>query len=395
MMTDDDAGRCASGKMSAARRWWNDVCPLYACVCFVSVLACVLVHGVAGSPDATAALFGLLAFAVAMNIVGWTRHLRQCGCGTCSRRTTATTSPWLRRGPPAKTLEAASGKTNASLLAAAAVGKPPRSGVASTAASPPQMQTCGGGDALLGRVLETIDAEHADPERYPRAAVLQKAEAASARWPAQADVLWRVSRAFHQLGEELAGSDPAARARLVERSLQVAAAALRCPGGERNPDAHLAYGIALMNAASLKGDAATLRTSAAVKQHWQQAATLSNPPDPVALNLLGRYCFTFAKLSWLSRKFASVAFACAPPKSTYQESLRYFLQSEASRPKWYINTQLHIGKCYLHLKNKDEARTWFKRALALPQANAEDREDHRRVAALLAKLDGSSGAGTR
>ncbi|KAM3183200.1 hypothetical protein ACTXT7_010799 [Hymenolepis weldensis] len=89
----------------------------------------------------------------------------------------------------------------------------------------------------------------------------------------------------------------------------------------------------------------------------------------VLLHCLGTWCFEIARLSKLEREIASVFFA-KPPESSYDEALRYFLESYHINPD-LIFTSARIAQCYDKLKNKEAAKRWAERALSKPGRDDE------------------------
>jgi hypothetical protein len=64
------------------------------------------------------------------------------------------------------------------------------------------------------------------------------------------------------------------------------------------------------------------KCSLEVKEHWLKAIDLSSPPDATVTNLIGRWCFTFADMGWVTRNVAAAVFATVP-KSTYDKFITY------------------------------------------------------------------------
>ena len=79
-----------------------------------------------------------------------------------------------------------------------------------------------------------------------------------------------------------------------------------------------------------------------LQEHIDKAIELS--PDEAILHYLsGRWCFEVSGLSWLEKKAASALFA-APPESSYQDALQFFLRSEELNPGTWKANMLMIGK---------------------------------------------------
>ena len=85
-------------------------------------------------------------------------------------------------------------------------------------------------------------------------------------------------------------------------------------------------------------------------------------------------CFEIARLSKVERELAAVIFT-RPPKSTYEEALKYFLEAHkgntCSKPSprslanpTFLFTICRMAQCYYKLKNKEAARRYAERALS-------------------------------
>ena len=85
---------------------------------------------------------------------------------------------------------------------------------------------------------------------------------------------------------------------------------------------------------------------------------------------------------WVQRRAAAAIFA-SPPTSSYEEALGYFRRAEEADPGFYLNNQFLLGKCYLRMGDKTNARVWFSKALAMPIIDAEGTKDSAEAATLM------------
>nr|CUU00457.1 hypothetical transcript [Hymenolepis microstoma] len=89
----------------------------------------------------------------------------------------------------------------------------------------------------------------------------------------------------------------------------------------------------------------------------------------VLLHCLGAWCFEVAKLNRFERELAAIFFT-KPPESSFEEALRYYLESYRVNPK-LIFTSARIAQCYDKLKNKEAAVKWAEKALSEPGRDDE------------------------
>lgn len=75
-----------------------------------------------------------------------------------------------------------------------------------------------------------------------------------------------------------------------------------------------------------------------------------------------------------------------PPKSTYEEALKYFLAAEQVEPKFYSQNLLMLGKTYVKLNDKELARQYLTMASEYHALNDEDIAAKQEASKLLNKL---------
>lgn len=215
------------------------------------------------------------------------------------------------------------------------------------------------------------------------AGALQAAEAALAACGTACsdyELLWRVAKARKLAAQEVAGLSAADKQRLFEGAYSSAAAAVAL-----RPDAwqgHYWAGIALSLAGDFKSTSDQLKNAFVIRQHFDSALALNPKPNGTCYYLLGVWCFTFADMSWVTRKAASLIYA-TPPSSSYEEALGFFLKAESVEPGFYSRNALMLGKVYLRLGNASEARVWLQRAAGAPVTSVEDGKTRAEALSLL------------
>lgn len=89
-----------------------------------------------------------------------------------------------------------------------------------------------------------------------------------------------------------------------------------------------------------------------------------DPKEPLPYNLLGRYYYGVASLSWLERTVATNLLGCKLD-GTYQDSEREFLRAHELKNDW-LPTGLWLARVLLAQKRPmDEVKQWIDFGLAL------------------------------
>jgi len=112
-----------------------------------------------------------------------------------------------------------------------------------------------------------------------------------------------------------------------------------------------------------------------IKENAEKSAQL-NPNEPIVQHLLGRICFTFAKMGWIEKKAASVLFA-TPPETSIDETLKYFLASDSIKPT--IRNSIFIGEVYEFLKKPQDAKKWYQKAADQPYNGPMETKMHKQA----------------
>ncbi|KAL6744227.1 hypothetical protein Aduo_017184 [Ancylostoma duodenale] len=101
------------------------------------------------------------------------------------------------------------------------------------------------------------------------------------------------------------------------------------------------------------------------------------------LHMRGRYSYSVANLSWIERKAASVFYA-TPPTATMDEALEDFLAAYEEKPEW-IENLIYIARIYLANGDKENAKKFFSKVIALTPTDEEERDRVREANKSLAK----------
>ncbi|BFZ12631.1 hypothetical protein BsWGS_15669 [Bradybaena similaris] len=194
-----------------------------------------------------------------------------------------------------------------------------------------------------------------------------------------ANILWRLARATTDKGKMHEGDE---RKKLIYEAWGYITKALELD--DTNFSCHKWYGILLDYTGEYEGTKQKIANAFKVKEHFLKAIEL-NPKDATSMHCMGVWCFTCADLPWIQRKMAAVVFA-SPPTSTYEEALEHFKNAEEASPGFYNNNLVMLGKTYLRLKNKEEAKKYLLKALEHQDKTTDDAKARKEATELLKEL---------
>ncbi|KAM7539999.1 hypothetical protein Aperf_G00000041487 [Anoplocephala perfoliata] len=107
----------------------------------------------------------------------------------------------------------------------------------------------------------------------------------------------------------------------------------------------------------------------------------ANPDEYMTLHCMGSWCYEVASLGKMERLLAKALFG-APPESSFEEALEYFLKADKAYPNRTF-TVCRIALCYSKMKEKDSAKEWAQKAVKLPVQDSEVEEAQKECQRLL------------
>ncbi|KJE96333.1 microtubule-associated protein [Capsaspora owczarzaki ATCC 30864] len=192
-------------------------------------------------------------------------------------------------------------------------------------------------------------------------------------------IAWRAARAARE--RSLATTDAELKKKLVYEAYELAKRAI-----EYDPSdfaCHKWLGITISDVGEYEGVKVKISNAFTIKKHFDEAVRL-NPDDPTSRHLVGMWCFTFADMPWYQRKIAATLFA-TPPSATYDEALGHFVAAENIEPGFYVKNTLMIGKVYLRMGQKEEAKKYLTKTIFQAKTEA-DRESLEEAKQILEKM---------
>lgn len=199
-------------------------------------------------------------------------------------------------------------------------------------------------------------------------------------YPRDAEILRRVARSYlRQVDGDRATDANRAAARQAVSFAEAARAA--DPG---NAEAHLCLAICYGRAALLEPPRRRMEYSARIKEEAETAVRL-DPWLADGWHVLGRWNYELANLNPVLRFAAERIFGRFPAASN-ERAAECFEKAIALQPRRVIHHG-ELGRTYVALKRRDEARAELKRSLDLPSRDKDDDDCKARAREALAALD--------
>lgn len=229
--------------------------------------------------------------------------------------------------------------------------------------------------ATLQDLLARADSLYTQHKTLATLQVLQQAEAMSSN---DADVLWRMARAYYDQGVMAPEKQKESS---FEQCEQYARKAVQAD--PQNEKGHLWLAIGVGKVALERGGKEKVDLSREVKEEAEKAIQL-NPNDYQPYHVLARWNYEVATLSWVLKAAAKIVYGGLPPASV-SESITLFKKAIQLNPT-EVNNHLQLAKVYIHEGEKADARAQLQKALSLPNRDIEDPDHKKEARELLDKL---------
>jgi len=197
--------------------------------------------------------------------------------------------------------------------------------------------------------------------------------------PDNFEVIWRLARVHFNFFDN--STDEEVISTNAYAGLDYAKKALELDDGRA--ESHKWYGILIGQVGILEGTKQKILNSYEVKDHTLKAIEL-DPSDDGNLHVMGRWHYTLADLSWFERKIAGLIYA-TPPKASFEEAAEFFQQAIEMAPD-EVRHHLYLGKTFIELDKKDEAKNALNAALAISAETDSDKILQKEAEELLAEL---------
>jgi tetratricopeptide (TPR) repeat protein len=203
----------------------------------------------------------------------------------------------------------------------------------------------------------------------------QKAEGLD---PKNAAILIKIAKQYGDLMPALKGD---ARKQAAQKSLAYSRKAVAL--APKLSDSHLALALSLGKNTEFLGNREKLEASREIKSAAETALKL-NPKSDYAHHMLGRWHQEIAAIGGGTRMLAKVVYG-GIPNGSYEEALDHFEKARNINSKRLIH-HIEYGRTLAMMGRDADARTELKKALAMPNQEADDPESKLRGQSTLKKL---------
>ncbi|MBT19742.1 hypothetical protein CMK17_07090 [Candidatus Poribacteria bacterium] len=188
--------------------------------------------------------------------------------------------------------------------------------------------------------------------------------------PENSEIIWRVARAYSNLGDEEKSQDNKEKARGLYQKAEKYAR----NGVKINPNhsfCHTYIGVAVGNIALTESSKKKVQLSVVVKNEVMKAIELDDKND-TAHHLLARWHRGVANLSWIERGFAKIFYG-GLPSASHEEAIEHFKEAVKILPT-YINHRLELARTYQEIKKWELAMDELN---IIEKLEAKSDKDHR------------------
>ncbi len=194
------------------------------------------------------------------------------------------------------------------------------------------------------------------------------------------EILWRLARNYFRFADAQPDNKEVQKANLypgfkhAEKCIELA---------PKLADGHQYYAILIGKIGEFEGTKQKIKNSYPLKEHTLIAISL-DPDNDANYHVMGRWHFALADLSWVERKVANIIYSKVPDAS-FEEAVEYFTKAHNLK-KDEIRHLVWLGKTYIKLGNKVEAKKSLQKALNLKTKNDSDKSLQKQAKELLKKV---------
>ncbi len=182
--------------------------------------------------------------------------------------------------------------------------------------------------------------------------------------PGNYEALWKLSRAYYDVGDLLDSKEQNVADRQMKMYLESEAYARQAI--KANPDdtwGHFFLSAALGQHALLLGKKEQIAMSKEIRAEIEKAIAMDANND-LAYHAFGRWQRRMAEIGGMKRFFGGIIYGSIP-KGSFEEAVKDFQKAIELNPN-YTNHYLELGRTYLEMKNYDLAAQEFQKTLECP-----------------------------
>ena len=197
--------------------------------------------------------------------------------------------------------------------------------------------------------------------------------------PNDAEILRRLAKQYAQLMLDARSSSE--KRQLGEKALDAAKRAVTA--GPNNSQAHLALAIVYGRIAFSEPARRKIEMSRLIREEAETAVRL-DPKNDNAWHVLGRWNYEVANFNPILKALAQAVYGRLPDASN-EKAVEYFSKAIVLQPR-RVAHHLELGRVYLALGQKQNARQQFDKGLSLPSTEKEDENNKQRARETLRQL---------
>jgi tetratricopeptide (TPR) repeat protein len=198
--------------------------------------------------------------------------------------------------------------------------------------------------------------------------------------PQNPHLLVRIARQYRYLMTDASATPDKLRLGYIALDYSTRAAA----AGPNDCDAQLAPAITLGKMLPYLPTKEQITASPRIKESCDKALAI-NPRDDTAWHILGRWHRVLSDVNTVKRALAGMLYGGRLPKGSIDEAehdMRKAIELNPNRLMHYIE----LGRIYAQMGRKEDARTYIKKGLAMPNSEKDDPETKQRGLETLEKL---------
>ena len=215
--------------------------------------------------------------------------------------------------------------------------------------------------------------------QFKSAEALAAYQKALAEKPDDSAVLRKIAKQYVEMALDAPGKSE--KLRLAKAGYDTALKAKKLD--PNNAEGRLTVAVAAARLGFYSDAKTKLELSKVVKQEASEAIRLK-PGYALGWHMLGRWNYEISSLNLLLKKLAEVIYGKMPPAS-YEEAVRCLGEAAQLEPDNAL-FQAELGRGYVALGKKDEARRALEKSLTLPRRTKDDGEAQTRAKAALREL---------
>jgi len=197
--------------------------------------------------------------------------------------------------------------------------------------------------------------------------------------PADAELLHRIAKQYGESMLDVSGK--AEKKALGEKSLEYSKRAVAAD--PKNATAHLALAVSYGRVATYMDNKTKIAYSKLVKEQVDQSIAL-DPKNDLAWHVLGAWQYELANLNGVLRAVAGIVYGTLPSASN-EDAVKAFKKAIELNPRRVAN-HVELGRTYLAMGNKIEAKAELEKGLSLPDQQRDDPDVKQRAREALKKV---------